>query len=161
MLYQPLEIALLDKGAVWVPDWEQEIYEYLKANPELLRQLPPRKFEELVASVFKNHGFDVELTPESRDGGFDVLAVARADLTGEKKYLVECKRYAEQNKVGVGIVRQLLGVVVDAQATMGIVATTSFFTRGALELEERRQDISLKDYNAVVGWLDRNQILPH
>ena len=114
----------------------------------------PRRFEELVASIFKNQGFDVELTPESRDGGFDVLAVHKDAFTGESKYLVECKRYAVTNTVGIGIVQRLLGVVEDQKATKGILATTSFFTKDARLVEERnRSKLALNDYNVLVGWL--------
>jgi restriction system protein len=145
---------LLGNGTVWLPDIEAEWHAYFAKHPERLRELAPRRFEELVASIFRNQGFDVELTPASRDGGFDVLAIHKDVFTGESKYLVECKRYAATNTVGIGIVQRLLGVVEDQKATKGLVATTSYFTRDARLVEERnRSKLALNDYDVLVGWL--------
>ncbi len=108
----------------------EELICYLAANPEKMREMTPRKFEELVADMFRNQGYDVTLTPRSNDGGMDVIAVQRSDI-GTVMTIVECKRYAEDNKVGVDVVRGLYGVVEQQRATRGIIATTSFFTRGA------------------------------
>jgi restriction system protein len=91
--------------------------------------MTPRKFEELVADMFRNQGYEVTLTPSSNDGGMDVIAVRR-DGIGTVMIVVECKRYAEDNKVGVEIARGLYGVVEQRRATRGIIATTSFFTKG-------------------------------
>ena len=113
-----------------------------------MREMPPRAFEILVAAVFRNHGFDVELTPQTNDGGLDCIAVRNDPLTGLNYYLIECKRYAEDNHVGVGIVRALYGVLADQSATKGIVATTSFFTRGAKEFAQRNSTrLALVDFD--------------
>src|SRR5262249_26534719 len=45
-------------------------------RPAYLDQLTPRRFEELIASLFRNHGFKVELTARTRDGGYDIVAVS-------------------------------------------------------------------------------------
>jgi restriction system protein len=93
------------------------------------------------------------LTPPSKDGGKDIYA-ARKDHLGAFLYIVECKRYAPKRPVGVGLVRQLHGVVQAEQATAGILATTSFFTRGAKEFQETVSfQISLKDYLGIKEWL--------
>lgn len=81
--------------------------------------MDPRKFEELIAELLRAKGYEVELTPRTRDGGFDILAIKKGDL-GSALTLVECKRYAETNKVDVGIVRGLYGVVEEKRATQGL-----------------------------------------
>jgi HJR/Mrr/RecB family endonuclease len=91
--------------------------------------MPSRKFEELIAGLFEGFGYEVELTAQTRDGGYDIVAVRRAEMT--TRSLIECKRYSSDNKVGVGVVRQLRGVVTSSDATNGIVATTATFTRDA------------------------------
>jgi restriction system protein len=160
VLFEDPQNLLLQRSSIWIPEFEAELYSYIRKDPSILYKLPPRKFEELVASIFRNQNYSVELTPESRDGGYDVLAVQKDSITGDKRYIVECKRYSAENKVGVGIVRSLLGVVVDKRATMGILATTSFFTSGATEIEERNQSmISLGNYNNLLKWLDFQSIL--
>jgi restriction system protein len=153
-LFNPGSNTLLENAQLWVPDFENEFLGYFRKHPEKLYELPPRKFEELIALIFKNQGFNVELTPETGDGGFDVVAVQNDQLTGKSTYLVECKRYQADNKVGVGIIRSLYGVVTDQKATKGILATSSFFTTGAKKFEETNcNKLSLSDYDVVVGWL--------
>jgi restriction system protein len=123
-------------------------------NPKLLYQLTPRGFEEFVAEVLDRLGYTVTLTPASKDGGKDIYA-ARKDHLGSFLYVVECKKYAPDNPVGVGLIRQLSGVVHAEQATAGILATTSFFTKGAREFERRlAHQISLKDYFGLQEWLE-------
>ncbi|MEI8136769.1 MAG: hypothetical protein WCH21_05515, partial [Bacteroidota bacterium] len=39
-----------------------ELIAYLAKHPEFLRQLHHRKFEELIAEIFRNKGYDVTLT---------------------------------------------------------------------------------------------------
>src|SRR4051812_36863665 len=99
--------------------------------PKRLYDISPREFEELIASVYQEFGFDVELTKRTRDGGFDVVAVRYKPEA--ERYLIECKRYSEDNKVDVSLVRQLAGVVTLEKATKGIFVTTSHFTKPAME----------------------------
>jgi restriction system protein len=158
ILYSPWSNPLFETVGVWFPDFEREMLAHFARCPQEMYQMPPRKFEELVAAIFKNQGFDVQLTPETRDGGFDIIAINRLDITENLPYLIECKRFSPQRKVGVGIVRQLLGVVVDQRASVGILATTSFFTQDAQEFTERNhRQLSTSDYNAIVDWLQQHK----
>ncbi len=137
-----------------VPNIEYEFIEYFKQYPEKMYEMPPRRFEELIAAIFKNNGFDVYLSPCTRDGGFDVRAIRHDKLTGQNIYLIECKRYAPDNKVGISVVDRLLGVVNRNNASKGIVATTSTFTKDASAVETANKHIlSLTDYNSVERWL--------
>jgi len=131
------------------------LIEYFKKYPEKLHALPPRKFEEFIASIFKYHGFLVELTPETRDGGLDIIAIESNKLTGESKYLIECKRYSPENKVGIGIVQRMLGVIEYEKATKGIIATTSTFSKDAILFSNRysHHKLTLSDYNSIKYWL--------
>lgn len=136
-----------------VVDANQALLEHIRRNPDELYTLQPRKFEELVAHVLREQGYDVTLTPPSNDGGFDMFA-ARKDGLGSFLYLVECKRYAPQHKVGVSIVRSLHGVVQQQKANAGIIVTTSVFTRGAREFQvEVPHQLQLQDYLALQKWL--------
>lgn len=135
-------------------DIETEILDYFGWYPELLYSLPPRKFEELIASVFHRNGFDVELTPETRDGGIDIIAVKRNDLCGGSFNLIECKRYLPHNTVGIGVVQRLYGVVEQHRATKGIIVTTSSFTKDAKEVAElSKHRLVLNDYSNLASWL--------
>jgi CheY-like chemotaxis protein len=137
-----------------VQDINAEFMKAIRRNPELIRSLAPREFEEFVAHMLEDVGYQVELTPVSKDGGFDIYA-ARRDGVGKFLYLVECKAYAEDNPVGIGIVRALHGVVNERQASAGMIATTSRFTRGARELERKLPyRLSLNDFGAVSQWVE-------
>lgn len=148
------ELEDIKQASIWIPDIEAEIIEHLKRDPQQIYELTPRKFEELIASIFRNQGFDTTLTPESKDGGYDIIAVNHNSFTGKNKYLIECKRYQRQNPVGVSIIRGLYGVLCTENATKGLVVTSSHFTKGARDFESRNiERVSLHDYNVLTEWV--------
>ena len=131
----------------------EQIMEMLQNNPKMLWQLPPRKFEEIIADILDKQGYSVTLTPASGDGGFDMFA-AKRDGLGQFLYLVECKRYVPPNKVGVEIVRSLYGVLQAKKATAGAIVTSSFFTKGAEEFQgEQQHQLQLHDYFVLQQWI--------
>lgn len=131
----------------------------LHDQPFRLHSLSPREFEELVCTLLLRDGFDARLTPPVRDGGRDILAYIDSPV-GRHLYLVECKRYASDNPVGVSMVRALYGVVMRERATAGLLVTTSTFTKGAFDFQrDVKHQLSLKDYKGVVQWI-RNGIGP-
>ena len=138
----------------WMKNTEQELIRYLSIHPEKMLDMSPRGFEELVATIFKSQSFDVELTPESRDGGVDVIAVRNNKLIGSETFLIQCKRYTAQ-KVSIGAVQRLWGAVNQYKASKGLLITTSSFTTPAKEVvRSSNQRILLKDYQNLVSWLN-------
>ena len=136
---------------LWCPNLESEMLAYFRQNPDQLYSMHPRKFEELVAAIFKNNGFTVQLTPETRDGGVDIIAVQHSSFTGETVNLIECKRYSPTQKVGIGVVQRLIGAVYQMQATKGVIVTTSFFSRDAQRAAQScKHMLALKDYYSSV-----------
>lgn len=134
-------------------DVNDELIARLAQRPELMRELAPRRFEELVAELFNRRGYHVTLTPATRDGGVDIYALSKGAL-GESLYVIECKRYAPSRRVGVDVVRGLYAVAEVQRATKGILVTTSGFTKDAIAfaspLEYR---LSLQDFDALKTWL--------
>jgi Restriction endonuclease len=129
------------------------LLEQLAHDPQLLYRLNPRQFEEVIAELFEREGYDVTLTAQTRDGGADLFVLDRR-VIGSFLYVVECKRYGAHRPVGVGLVRQLYGVVQATRATAGILATTSFFTRDAHSLQrDLCFQLSLRDFSALSQWL--------
>lgn len=142
---QLLQIEFRDIG--------KELAEYFAKHPERLRDIDPYAFEKLMAAVYRNRGFDVKMTPKSKDGGFDLILLQRNDI-GAAMTLVDCKRYAAHKKVGVEIVRGLYGTVEAKRATSGLIVTTSYFTAGAIaEREQLKFRMGLADFDAVKGFL--------
>jgi restriction system protein len=125
----------------------------LRDKPRLLHSLTPRKFEFLIAELLKRDGWEIEVTPASRDGGKDVIATLRTSGICSV-YYIECKRYAPKQPVSVKAVRELLGIVHAKRVTAGMLVTTSGFTRSARDLQSiEPHRITLKAYTDVVAWL--------
>ena len=130
-----------------------ELIRYLARHPEKMYELQPRKFEELIAELLRDMGYQVELTPCTRDGGFDIRAVQKSAV-GTALALVECKRFGPNQKAGVQVVRGLYGVVEAEKATTGVIATTSFFTKDAKAFHaQQKHRISLVDFDKLAGFL--------
>lgn len=124
-------------------------------NNEEIYNLTPREFEEVVAELFEQQGFNVELTPTTRDGGYDIIATK--DIGGLPfMLLIECKKYSSKNKIGVNIVRSLLGVQSDKKANKAVLVTTSKFSKEAIKFAERQQHlISLLDFNDLMRMIEQ------
>lgn len=132
---------------------DDEVKKYFKKYPEKLYELSPRKFEELVASILNDMGLDVQLTKATRDGGSDIIASIKNSLTSIL-ILVECKRYTPDNKVSVGIIREVAGVHTFRKPEKSIIVTTSTFTKSAIkEAELLNGKMELKDYDNLKDWL--------
>ncbi|WP_428717123.1 restriction endonuclease [Undibacterium curvum] len=154
-LYTEADSDSTEKQGPIVATIDDEIKKYFKKHPEKLYELSPRKFEELVASILKDLGFDVELTQATRDGGRDIIAYVRNSVCSYLTH-IECKRYAADNKVGVGIIREVLGVHNIRKATKSVIVTTSFFSSDAVkEAEMLENQIDLRDFNDLKSWLQR------
>lgn len=131
----------------------QELIEKLKDKPDLIHDLSPRQFEELVAELIASLGWNVSLTSMTRDGGYDVFAT-RKDFLGEITSVVEVKKYRPDRPVGVDIVRELYGVKHLLNVSQSIVVTSSYFTKGARDFEQSRYDINLIDCEQVQNWIN-------
>jgi HJR/Mrr/RecB family endonuclease len=130
-----------------------QLIDYLSRHPKALYSLKPRQFEELVAELLAGFGWDVELTPATRDGGFDLFAITKDRSGLRSSWIIECKKYAPENKVGVDIVRSIYGIQTDRRIANVLLATTSFFTEDAKKYKAERYDLELRDYYGILEWL--------
>jgi len=138
-----------------VLDIDEELLRVLSKHPEHTYELSPRKFEELVARILKDLGCDVELTPATRDHGRDIIAYVRTKVA-QFLLFVECKKYSQDRKVGVGVVRGVYGVQRIQRANKSLIVTTSYFSKDARLLHEGiRHEMELRDYDGLKEWLGR------
>lgn len=138
-----------------VQETNEELIALLALQPELMYGLHPRKFEEVVARLFEKQGFQVTLTPASKDGGFDFFAELKTPMTS-LLVMAECKRYSRERKVGIEVVRGLHSVMETNKANKALVITSSFFTSGAVEYQRiLGAKMGLNDYNDLVEWLQK------
>lgn len=131
----------------------EALVERLRLHPQAIYDLPSRKFEELVAELLVDLGYEVELTPATRDGGKDILAYMTTPH-GKLLCLVEAKRFRRDRTVGVELVRQLFGTLADAEANSAMMVTTSRFSPDAKSFQQRHQyRLALRDYGNIVEWI--------
>lgn len=118
-----------------------------------MSRLSPRKFEELVAYILEELGYQVTLTGQTCDGGIDIFALKKEPI-GTFLTLVECKNYSPHRRVGIDIVRGLYGVLNIQKASHAMIATTSCFTSGARDFEKQYQfQMSLRDHADIINWM--------
>lgn len=134
---------------------DEQVKAYFARHPDRLYQLSPRRFEELIADILRDLGFECDLTPATRDGGCDIYAHIRNRVTAFLLF-VECKRYKPERKVGIEVVQRVHGAVEAAGAHKGMIVTTSFFSQPAIN-EQRRiaTRMELADFEVLGNWLKR------
>jgi restriction system protein len=132
----------------------ENLIERLRREPDSIYTLTSRKFEELIADLLSDFGYDVELTPATRDGGKDILAYMTTPH-GKLLCLVEAKKHRRDRPVGVELVRQLYGTLTDADANSAMLVTTSSFSKEAKAFQKRHQyKLALRDYTNVIQWIE-------
>ena len=112
--------------------------------------LTGEQFEDLIEELLKRMGYRVETTKRTGDGGIDLI-VYNQEPIARGKYIVQCKRYTQDNHVGVVPVRDLFGVVHAEKANKGIIITTSYFTRGSKEFADDKA-------HGLIELIDRDRL---
>ena len=121
-----------------------------------MREVQPREFEYFVAYLVDEVGFrNVEVTPRSGDGGRDIVAVK--NINGIPLiFSFKCKQYKPDNKIRLDTMRALLGTVTHdrTKSNIGVLVTTSYFTKGSREFILSEPSIDGKDFDDVVKWIN-------
>ena len=126
--------------------------EPIHPRDELL-SLAPRDFEFVVALLFQRMQFEVILTQQTADGGFDVRL--RRDIAGSvESSVVECKRYSRN--VPVKDMRALLGAVERDALTRGILVTTGGFSHATRSEASQTNRIELIDFPKLCSLLNEH-----
>lgn len=151
------------------PDVDQTIAKALEGlNADLLdylhrdrsySQIGAHEFEKLVAAVFTGAGLSVRQTTATRDGGVDIIFVQRPNDTRGPVWLVECKRWSPQS-VSLDVVRSLWAPRATPSVRAGLLATTWTFKREKERFRTSKWDLSLRDYKAVLDWINAYQPNP-
>jgi hypothetical protein len=88
-------------------------------------------FEEEIAKLYISLGHKVKITPKSGDGGIDLILHNKEG----KQIFVQCKNH--KKPVGVGVIRELFGVVSSGGAEKGILICSSGITNGGIEFGKK------------------------
>ena len=112
-----------------------------RENKDWWINLTARDFEIEVSRYFNNNGYLTELTPQSNDGGIDVIA-----RSSNETIYIQCKHY--NTPVSVGCVRELKGVMADDGVKKGCLACLYGGTEGCNNFAKRNniQILTLKDF---------------
>lgn len=133
----------------YFPEPVLSAYEQILIDPLAVYNLSPDEFEQFVADVFHNHGFQAEVTKKTRDGGVDITASFEKGGVLYRTYF-ECKHYRADRPVGAPIVRALFGTMERDRIEKGVLVTTSRFTKDAEEEAEKLNGrITLIDFQQL------------
>ncbi len=121
-----------------------------------LQDLDWKSFELLLADLLSADGWKVERTPDTRDGGVDVLARKDDPHLGSIFTVWQAKRYSSSNKVRLSAVRELFASRVNHNATKAIIVTTGSLTRDALAyVHQHSYVLGAKQREDVESWIRR------
>jgi len=120
------------------------ILEEIKQNiPTRFANMTPYHFEEFICELFKDSGYQGEITKFTGDFGADVV------LTKDNlKTAVQVKRYERENLLGVKEINQVIGGREYYKCDKAIIITTSDFTKAARKLAEQT-NIELWNWNKL------------
>jgi len=119
-------VLLLPAPVSALKSWQKSKRLDSQKGLDSIKALGWREFEELVGEAYRREGYTVvENTTAGPDDGIDLVLKKDGGLV-----LVQCKQW-KSTKVGVNIVRELLGVITAKHATSGILITSGVFTQEA------------------------------
>lgn len=124
------------------------------SDNKVLWKISHREFEEIIGELFREKNYQVELTKQTRDNGYDLIALKLVDGF-PLKYLIECKRNRIDRPVGIQIIRSFNDVINSENANKGIIVTTSYFSQIALEKQQKTEyKLDLKDRIDIINWIN-------
>ena len=136
-----LEQAIKEKQA-YLDGELRKFKELEKKYAEYWLNLSGHQFEKEVAKLYEAHGYDVQVTKGSGDGGIDIFL----EKAG-RRYGVQCKNH--HKAIGPAAIRDLYGTMSHEGLDAGIFIASSGYTKGAKEFA----------YNKAITLLDINDVL--
>jgi restriction system protein len=115
-----------------ITDLSKHLAKIIANKPSELANMEWRDIERMLASIFEGLGFDVELTPPSKDGGKDIIL--EFSVSGvNQSYLVEVKHWRSKQKVGHGYISHFVDVVANEKRQGGLYLATYGYSHDAFE----------------------------
>ena len=115
-----------------VKDFAKGLIELINRNPRVLDHIEWRDLERLLAEAMSGIGFDVTLTPGSKDGGKDLILDCTKKGTKES-FIVEVKHWRSEQKVGQAAIKDLVKVIAKEKRDGGLFLSTYGFTENIAE----------------------------
>jgi hypothetical protein len=108
-----------------------------------LRSKNYKEFEKYISKIMENSEYYTERTRYTNDGGYDIFAERI-----ETKYLVECKKYERDTRVGRPDVMKLVGAMAGENIEYGIIVSSGFFTKEAKKYS-KKTSVTLINCNKI------------
>ena len=140
-------------ASVWRRQQRERLLQQAAISPsaDALHQLNRRDFELLVAEVFRLQGYEVDdMGSDASDEGMSLVLWQNDD-----KALVQCKPW-KSYRVGVEVVRELIGLMHAMGAGSAFLVTSGSFTRAARHFAAG-QPVKLLDGPALREWISKVQ----
>lgn len=128
--------------------WRNRLMLESQTGIDSIRELPSKRFEDLLAEAYRRQGYEVKETlGGGADGGVDLVLRRNGEVT-----LVQCKHWSAKQRIKVQIVREMFGIMADQRADSVKVVATTKFTSEAVEFA-RGKRIELVDADALLSLL--------
>lgn len=108
-------------------------------------EMPGREFEEYLRVLFRERGYQVQLTPATGDFGADLILSVK-----NKKIVVQAKRY--KKNVGLKAVQEISTAKNHFNADECWVVTNSYYTEPAKKLAASNK-VRLVDRELLMKWM--------
>jgi restriction endonuclease Mrr len=134
----------------------------IKGPVKYLYSLNPRQFEELIGEILYKNGYEVHFTKQTHDGGYDIIAYKKDKMGFQTPLIAQCKRYRDNRKVGVAVVRELHAVQTTMNIPYALLATTSSFSRESRRFAEEKIRwgfLHLADREVILQWISEFHIM--
>lgn len=116
----------------------QQIIYCINDNRTGLNELEWRDIERVIAELFRGLGFEVVLTPSSKDGGKDVIL--NFEIKGKSvSYIIEIKHWRSKQLVGEKSLTEFFKVVTKEKRQGGIFISTYGYVENAIESLTKRK----------------------
>lgn len=137
-----------------IKSWERGELLDSQTSIKSITDLSWKEFEVLIGEAFRRKDYTViENDTAGPDGGIDVVLIK-----DDHKTLVQCKNW-RTSKVGVKVVRELLGVMTSKSADFGIVVCSGLYTNEAMKFarENKIELIGAKELTELIGSVQKEK----
>lgn len=135
-----------------VTNLAKELARIVAKTPNALENIEWRDMERIIAVIFEELGFQVTLTPASKDGGKDVIVEYEFNRQ-QYSYIIEIKHWPSNQKVGKDYVSDFISVITKEHRHGGLYLATYGYAKNISEVysEVEREKLKLGDKIEIIS----------
>jgi len=150
LLNQVTELSKKKRGSpepyiVELVEFSNDLLVWLLEDTERLKQLPPDKFQYLIAGRLEDMRLSVQLVGDvyRKDGGVDIIAYPNRGCAFPFLLAVQAKHHRSNRKTGSPDVRDFHGLLTSRVSPfhMGMIVTNTSFTADAQWFADNNQNL--------------------